>query len=56
MNNSKPKILAACLGLLFCAPELWAADEASPPPPPPPPRKNRPKATRSMPSPCAAGG
>ena len=31
MNNSKPKILAACLGLLFCAPELWAADEASPP-------------------------
>ena len=49
MNNSKPKILAACLGLLFCAPELWAADEA-------PPRKNRPKATRSMPSPCAAGG
>ena len=31
MNNSKPKILAACLGLLFCAPELWAADEAPPP-------------------------
>ena len=30
MNNSKPKILAACLGLLFCAPELWAADEAPP--------------------------
>ena len=29
MNNSKPKILAACLGLLFCTPELWAAEEAS---------------------------
>ncbi len=28
MKPNRPTTLAACLGLLFCAPELWATDAA----------------------------